>query len=154
MSDQTVVHRLYAAFQARDGAAMQACYAPDATFRDPVFELTGAEEIGAMWTMLLEQGSDLDVEVSGITADDTTGAAHWVATYSFGPSGRQVVNEIDASFVLEDGAIVRHVDAFDFWRWSRQALGPLGLALGWTPLVRRQVQTQARRSLARHRQSG
>ena len=40
---------------------MAACYAPNAHFIDPVFELQGAE-IGAMWTMLCERGSDLRVE--------------------------------------------------------------------------------------------
>lgn len=151
MADETVVHRLYEAFRARDGATMQACYAPTATFRDPVFELSGAEEIGAMWTMLLEQGDDLEVQVSGVVADATSGRAHWDATYSFGPAGRRVLNRIDATFVIEDGLIVRHVDDFDFWRWSRQALGPMGLLLGWTPLVRNQVRARARKGLERWR---
>lgn len=151
MSETSVVHRLYEAFQSGDGAAMQACYAPTATFRDPVFELAGADEIGAMWTMLLEQGGDLEIEVSDVTADAGSGRAHWVATYPFGPAARRVTNRIDASFVLEDGLIVRHVDDFDFWRWSRQALGPVGLALGWSPMVRDRVRSRARRGLARWR---
>ena len=151
MTEDTVVHRLYAAFQTGDGRAMQACYAPDATFRDPVFELRGAAEIGAMWTMLLEQGDDLQVVVSDVRADATSGRAHWDATYSFGPARRRVVNRIDATFTIEDGLITEHVDDFDFWRWSRQALGPLGVALGWTPVVRRQVRTRARSGLDRWR---
>lgn len=146
----SVVHRLYDAFRSRDAAAMQACYAPDATFRDPVFDLAGADRIGAMWRMLLERGADLVVEVHGIDADDAHGRAHWEARYTFGPSGRPVHNVIEASFRLRDGLIARHVDDFDLWRWSRQALGPLGTLLGWSPLVRRQVRATARRSLARY----
>lgn len=153
MTDATVVHRFYDAFRARDGAAMQACYTDDASFRDPVFQLSGAEEIGAMWTMLLEQGDDLQIEVSGIEADAARGRAHWDATYSFGPAQRQVVNRIDASFVLVGDHIAEHEDHFDLWRWSRQALGPTGWLLGWSPMVRTRVQSQARRGLDRWRAS-
>lgn len=142
-----VVQRLYDGFVARDGRAMQACYAPDATFRDEVFELSGAERIGGMWQMLIERGSDLTVEVSDIEADATRGSAHWEARYTFSATGRPVHNVIDATFELRDGLIVTHVDEFDFWRWSRQALGPTGALLGWSPLVRRKVQATARRSL-------
>ena len=44
----------------------------------------------------------------------------------------------------EAGKIVRHIDRFDFWRWSRMALGPAGLLLGWTPLLHKKVQAKAR----------
>jgi len=51
----------YAAFERRDGAAMAACYAPDAHFTDPVFSVRG-EQVGAMWSMLCERGRDLQLE--------------------------------------------------------------------------------------------
>ncbi len=38
-------------------------------------------------------------------------------------------------------------DSFSFYAWARQALGPAGLALGWTPLLRGGVQREARASL-------
>lgn len=146
-ADSNVVQRLYDAFRAKDGGAMQACYAPDATFRDPVFELHGAEEIGGMWKMLLEGGADLRVEVSGVEADATSGRAHWDAYYTFSATGRKVHNAIDATFTVRDGLIATHVDDFDFWRWSRQALGPVGMLLGWAPPLRNKVRSTARRSL-------
>ncbi len=145
--DDNVVQRLYDAFQAGDGEAMQACYALDSTFRDEVFDLAGPTEIGGMWKMLLARGTDLELQVSRVEADDTTGRAHWAADYTFTQTGRKVHNEIDATFVLRDGLIVEHVDQFDFWAWSRQALGPIGLLLGWTPIVRKKVQDTARRGL-------
>jgi hypothetical protein len=40
-----------------------------------------------------------------------------------------------------------HVDDFDFYRWARQALGPSGLLLGWTPLLRSAVRRRARAGL-------
>lgn len=144
---RSAVHRLYAAFREGDGEAMQACYAPDATFRDEVFDLRGAEEVGAMWKMLLARGSDLEVGVRDIHVDGDEATAHWVADYTFGATGRQVHNEIEASLRLRDGLIAEHLDRFSFWGWSRQALGPVGLALGWSPLLRGKVRTQARRGL-------
>ena len=39
------------------------------------------------------------------------------------------------------------VDSFSFYAWARQALGPVGIALGWTPIVRGKVQREARAGL-------
>ncbi|MDX1512000.1 MAG: nuclear transport factor 2 family protein [Nitriliruptorales bacterium] len=142
-----VVRRLYDAFLARDGQAMEDCYAADATFRDEVFDLTGREEIGGMWKMLIARGTDLELTVSDVVEDQATGSAHWEPTYTFGATGRKVHNIIDATMRIEDGLIVEHVDRFNFWRWSRQAFGPVGWTLGWTPAVRTKVRIEARKSL-------
>lgn len=147
------LHRFYDAFGQRDAAAMARCYAPDAQFNDPVFDLQGAA-IGAMWHMLCSQAQSLRIEATGIDADERTGRAHWQAWYPFSATGRAVHNEIDAAFEFRNGLIVRHRDRFDFWRWSRQALGLPGLALGWTPLLRRQVRARAARSLSAFEQRG
>jgi hypothetical protein len=45
---QASLTRFYEAFARRDGEAMAALYAKDATFEDPVFRLTGSD-IGKMW---------------------------------------------------------------------------------------------------------
>jgi ketosteroid isomerase-like protein len=142
-----VIERLYAAFDRRDGDAMAACYRRDARFRDPVFgELTG-DEAGDMWRMLTARAKDLRVE---LVEHDAT-SARWIAHYTFTQTGRKVVNDVRATFAFEDGLIAEHVDAFSFWTWSRQALGPIGLALGWTPLLRRKVGGQARAGLGQFR---
>lgn len=141
--------RFYDAFARRDAEAMAACYHPDVHFRDPVFELRGPMA-GAMWRMLCSRGEDLTVQASGFQADDETGSARWTADYSFGPSKRPVHNEITASFTFRDGRIATHTDRFDFWRWSRQALGLPGLLLGWSPWLRRSVSARANRQLARY----
>ena len=49
-------------------------------------------------------------------------------------SGRPVVNDVRAQFRFRDGLIAEHRDRFSMWAWSRQALGPPALALGWHPL--------------------
>src|SRR5687767_15351984 len=138
-----LIDGFYKAFAARDHAAMRACYAPTATFQDEVFNLKGPE-VGAMWHMLCEGGRDLKLTYSGVDADDTTGRAHWDATYTFTSTGRKVHNSIDAAFRFENGRIAAHRDTFSFWRWSRQALGPTGLLLGWSPMVRNKVRATAR----------
>lgn len=121
--------RFYAAFQQRDASGMAACYHPDVHFQDPAFDLHGARA-GAMWHMLCARGHDLRLTVSNVQADDQTGSAHWEADYTFSQTKRLVHNEIDAAFTFEDGLIRTHRDAFDFWTWSRQALGAPGLLLG------------------------
>ena len=80
--------------------------------------------------------------------DARTGRAHWDAHYRFSATGRLVLNRIDAAFSFNpDGLIVTHRDRFDFWAWSRQALGAPGWLLGWTPLLRNKVRQQAAANL-------
>ena len=126
---------------------MGACYAPDAGFSDPVFQDLRGDEVRAMWRMLCERGKDLTVSHSAVEADDASGTARWEADYTFSGTGRKVHNEIAASFKFADGLIADQVDRFDLWRWSRQALGPTGLLLGWSPVVRNKVRAQARANL-------
>lgn len=148
-----LIERFYGAFAVLDGDAMQACYAADARFEDPVFALQGRSEIGGMWRMLCEnvrsRGRDAwKLEAGDIATEGTRGRAHWEAHYRFSATGRMVHNRIDATFDFRDGLIVTHRDVFDFWRWSRQALEPAGLLLGWTPLLRTKVRAQAAANLA------
>lgn len=148
-----LIRQLYEAMDRHDGDAMAKLYAPDARFRDPAFgELTGAEA-GDMWRMLTGRSEDLRVELAERAADGDTGTARWIATYTF-RTGRPVVNDIRAEFRFRDGKITEHRDSFSFWRWSRQALGPIGLALGWTPLLRAAVRKRARSDLADFRRGG
>ena len=139
----------YRAFQQRDHAAMAACYHPDVRFSDPVFTDLRGDEARAMWHMLCEQGDDLILTYSAVSAEGDRGSAHWEATYTFSPTGRTVHNRIDASFTFEDGLIVRHVDDFDLWRWTRMALGATGVLTGWSGFTRSKVRTTARQGLRR-----
>jgi ketosteroid isomerase-like protein len=133
--NRALIRTLYDSLDRHDGEGMAACYAPTAQFRDPAFgELSGAEA-GDMWRMLTGRAEDLSVELADHDANDETGTAHWIAHYTFTDTGRPVVNDVRARFRFAAGLIVEHVDEFSFFGWSRQALGPLGLALGWTPLL-------------------
>lgn len=141
------IERFYAAFARGDWAGMAACYHPEVHFSDEAFDLHGADA-GLMWRMLVSSGRDLTMEYRDISADERSGCAHWDARYTFSATGRKVLNRIDASFEFRDGLIVRHVDRFDFWTWSRQALGMPGLLLGWSSLLRSKVRAQAAKNLA------
>ena len=145
-----LIERFYTCFAAGDAECMKACYHPEIVFTDPAFGDLHGPEAGAMWAMLVGRATDLEVEFSGVEADDQRGRAHWDARYTFGQTGRRVLNRIDAEFEFRDGLIVRHVDRFSMWKWARQALGPAGLALGWTPVVGNKVRATARKSLERY----
>lgn len=147
-ANEDTLRRFYTAFQQRDAATMAACYAPDVRFSDPVFPDLRGPQAGLMWKMLCERGKDLRLEFRDVRAAGDAGSAHWEAWYTFSATGRKVHNVIDATFEFRDGLIVRHVDRFDFHRWARQALGPVGLLLGWTPLLRDKVRAMAARGLA------
>jgi len=148
--NQALIERLYGAFDRGDGDTMAACYAPDARFRDPVFGELGGEEAGTMWRMLTSRpDSDLRVELAEHEAGAETGSAHWIARYTFAQTGRPVVNDIQARFRFAGGLIAEHVDEFSFWAWSRQALGPPGLLLGWTPVLPLVLRRKVRANLAR-----
>ncbi|MBB4864607.1 ketosteroid isomerase-like protein [Pseudomonas nitritireducens] len=146
-----LIERFYQAFQRRDGAAMAACYSADVHFSDPVFtDLRGAEA-GDMWRMLTARAEDFSLSYEGVEADDTRGSARWVASYTFSQTGRRVVNRIQARFEFRDGQICRHVDTFDLWQWSRQALGAKGALLGWASPVQAAIRKQAAKGLALYR---
>jgi len=152
LSRQTI-EALYAAFARLDGAAMQACYAEDARFDDEVFALRGRREIGAMWRMLCEATAsrpEARAHWRLVVSQLTDRSAHWEADYLFSATGRAVHNVIDAEFEFDgQGLILRQRDRFDFWRWSRQALGLPGLLLGATPLLRDKVRATAASNLRR-----
>ena len=140
---QELIERFYAAFDRKDGDAMAACYHPQARFSDPAFGELNGREVGDMWRMLTGRAADLSVELR--EHDDAS--ARWIARYTFGRTGRKVVNDVQATFVFRDGLIAEHDDRFSFWTWSRQALGPVGLVLGWSPVLRSKVRSQARADL-------
>ena len=145
--NEELLERFYGAFAARDGAGMEACYTPRVTFSDPVFmDLHGAEA-GAMWRMLTGRAQDLEVELLAREADDERGSARWRANYTYSQTGRHVTNDVAAGFRFANGQIAEHVDTFGFHRWARQALGPPGLLLGWTPMLRSTVRRRARAAL-------
>jgi hypothetical protein len=151
-ANEELILRFYKAFQQCDWKTMQSCYHPDATFSDPAFRTLSCIETKAMWHMLCENAKDLKIEFSQVQADSTKGACQWQAWYTFSRTSRKVHNKITAQFKFKDGLIRVHNDTFNFWRWSRMALGISGLLLGWTPFLQKEVHESAYRSLIKFMQ--
>lgn len=147
-SHTEVIENFYGGFADRDTDRMEACYHPEVRFSDPVFTDLRGPDVMRMWRMLLGRSDDMELVLGARSADGGEGAAHWTATYTFSRTGRAVVNEIDASFVFSDGLIIRHEDSFDFWKWSRMALGTPGYLLGWSPMLKNKVRAQSALMLA------
>ncbi|MEM6766655.1 MAG: nuclear transport factor 2 family protein [Bacteroidota bacterium] len=149
MDPKEQIQAFYQAFHARKAEEMVSHYHKDIVFSDPGFGTLKGEEAGNMWRMLISQMKpDSTIEVSNIQVDGNRATADWVATYKFGPKNRQVVNRIQATFLLEEGKIIKHDDVFSFWKWSSQALGLPGMLLGWTSFLQKKVQATTTKRLA------
>lgn len=144
-----LISTFYRAFAEKDHTTMSESYAEGATFADPVFVHLKTDETRAMWRMFCTSGNEVSVTFSDVQADDKHGSAKWEAVYKFPPTKRPVHNKVSASFDFADGRIVKHDDNFDLYRWTRMALGPLGITLGWTPMVQGQVRKKAAAQLQR-----
>jgi ketosteroid isomerase-like protein len=146
---EVVINRFYLAFQKRDAAAMNACYAPDISFHDPVFGLLQGDPARAMWRMLTSNPeSTLTLAYQVLEVGDSTGIATWQAQYNFPATGRHVDNHVTSRFWFEDGLIKRQEDTFDLWKWASMALGPRGRLLGWLRPVQNAIRKQAHANLA------
>lgn len=146
MSNKDLIIKFYEAFSQKDYKTMSECYHDDVFFRDEAFTLKG-KEASAMWHMLCVRGKDLSLNFSDIEVNEDIGKAHWEAKYTFSQTRRKVHNKIDAQFKFKDGKIIEHIDSFDFWAWSKQALGTPGLILGWSGFLKNKVKQQAAESL-------
>lgn len=144
-----LVDHFYGAFARRDWRAMAAAYAPQVHFTDPAFDLHG-DEARAMWRMLCESAKDFRATHEVLAVGPDSARVRWQAWYLFSRTGRPVHNIIEARWQLANGLVVRHEDHFDFWRWSRQALGLPGLLLGWSPMLKNKVRASAAASLRQY----
>lgn len=144
-TNEATIEKFYTAFQQLDYATMQSCYHPDAVFNDPAFGLLDTAETLAMWEMLCKRAKDFSLVFGNITIlDEEYTTCNWTASYLFSKNGRRIVNKITAHMKFKDGLIIEHTDAFDIYRWTRQALGLPGLLFGWSPWMNRKIQKQAR----------
>ena len=147
-TNEQLITTFYKAFQQKDYATMQQCYAENAIFNDEAFKNLNAAQVRAMWQMLISRGKDLELEYKNIQSEGNKATAEWTATYTFSQTKRKVVNHIKANFVIENGKIITHTDQFNFYKWSSQALGLVGYVLGWTGFLRKKVSLTAMKSLA------
>jgi hypothetical protein len=130
-----LIEQLFAALNRHDAAAMAKCYCDDGViFEDIAFHIENKLRLDAMWRMICEGESGIQVTVKTIVADERHGEARIIDTYQFGKAtkkgkpGRPVVNEITSRFWFRGGLIERQVDWCDSRAWARQAIGGV---LGW-----------------------
>jgi len=142
------IETFFSAFAERDWSAMGACYHDSARFNDPVFRQLDVKEVRAMWKVLLGGATDLRVTFTVLEENAGGGRVRWNAWYTFGGK-RRVHNFVTSTFALKDGLILRQDDEFDFWRWSRQALGLPGMLLGWSTWLRDKVRDKGMARLRR-----
>lgn len=145
--NETLIRHFYTSFQNKDVSAMQDCYADNATFSDPVFTNLNAAEVKSMWAMLIHSGKDMRIEFRNIQEIPGGATAEWDAWYTFSATGNKVLNRIKASFIIENGKIVKHTDRFSFYQWAKQALGFTGLLLGWTSFLKNKISNTAKKNL-------
>ncbi len=120
------------------------CYHDTIIFEDPAFGVLKGEEAKNMWRMLCktQKGKNFKVIASNFESTSQAGKARWEAFYTFSKTGRKVHNVVNASFKIKNGKIISHVDSFNLYRWSKQALGFKGFLMGWTPFFKKQLNAQ------------
>lgn len=149
-TNEQTIHRFYTAFQELDYATMQGCYHSAAVFNDPAFGLLDVNETRAMWEMLCKRAKDFSLVFGNIKLlDEEYATCEWTASYLFSKNNRRIVNRITAHMKFKDGLIIEHTDAFDIYRWCRQALGFTGILFGWSPWMNKRIQKQAKEGLAK-----
>src|SRR5215467_14306106 len=148
--NEELIQQFYKCFQNRDYKGMAECYHDDIEFSDAVFTDLKGNKAKAMWQMLCERATDLDITVSNIEADEKQGRAHWEAIYTFSKTGRKVHNKIEADFQFREGKIIKHKDRFDLWKWAGMALGIKGQILGWLPTVQGAIRKEASSNLEKY----
>lgn len=139
----------YEAFQQLDAEKMVGLYHPDVEFEDPAFGKLQGERAMNMWRMLCQsqKGKDFLVNFQVVEADLDKAQVNWEAFYHFSRSGRKVHNKVRATLVFKDGLIVKHLDHFNLYSWSKQALGLKGFLLGHTSFFKKKLHQQTNRLL-------
>jgi len=141
---ETVIERFYNAFSNLDSETMVSCYHDDVIFEDPAFGILHGSRAKNMWRMLCKSQRDRDFKItySNIEATETNGRALWEAFYTFSKTNRKVHNVVQAEFEFKEGKIIKHTDDFDLYKWSKQAFGFKGMALGKTMFFRNKLKGQ------------
>ena len=150
-----LINKFYTSFQNLDASGMNACYAEEIVFYDPIFELLQAADARAMWRMLCKNAKDFSLTFGNIQGlGDDYYTCDWVASYSFSATGRKVINKVKAHMKIEYGKIIEHSDGFSVHKWSEQALGLSGKLLGWNSFFQRKIKNSAKRNLLNFINSG
>jgi len=148
MENKKTIEKFYKAFANGDAKTMLECYHTDVVFEDPAFGRLEGLRAHKMWEMLLSQKkADTSIIFSDVEASVDSGRAQWIAKYQYGDKKRKVTNTVSARFKFKEGKIIEHIDTFDLWRWTQQALGASGYLLGWTSFMKKKIQSMTSKRL-------
>ena len=126
-----VADQFFSAFQKKDIATFEKVYAPNATFKDPIYDLKNRGETLGMWKSLFAAGKDLKVTYEILEANGDKAKVAWKADYKV--FGRKVHNEAVSELTIKNGQIVQQQDSWSWSKWARQAL-PLGPLVDFPPV--------------------
>ena len=141
MDNNQVIKKFYSSFSEGNSNGMIECYHENVFFQDPAFGILKGDRAKKMWEMLLSQkNTDIKITFDHVTDSGDSGKVNWVAEYSYGKKRRKVINHVSANFKFQDGKIIEHIDTFDLWKWTKQAMGPVGYLLGWSSFMKNKIQ--------------
>lgn len=119
---EETVRAFYEAFTNHRWDEVDALYAKDVRYEDPLFKHGNSGDVIHMWRTLFQADElEMSYEITGVEGDVVKG--RWTADYKF--HGRPVHEVSESTFKVQDGKIVSHRDDFSVVAWAKQAL-PLG----------------------------
>ena len=130
-SPAEVATAFYQAFQKQDVGAFEKLYAPQATFKDPIYDLKNRSQTLHMWTSLFKAGKDLKLDFKVLESGPDSAKVSWTADYKV--FGRPVHNESITDLTVKDGKITQQQDSWSWSKWAKQAL-PLGPLVDFPPV--------------------
>ncbi|MBU2951349.1 nuclear transport factor 2 family protein [Tamlana agarivorans] len=148
MTNRELIEKFYTSFADGNAKGMASCYHDDVIFRDEVFGTLQGNRACKMWEMLLSgKAEPAKISFNNIEATLENGSANWKAEYFYGAKKRKVINNIKVNFKFKEGKIIEHIDSFNLWKWTQQALGPVGYLMGWTPFMKNKIQKTTNQKL-------
>lgn len=142
--NKSIIKKLLKAYGNKDYPAIAKCYHQDVRFIDPIFGHIKGQNVFSMWkTLINNNNGKLKIKAIEILTTDYLGSAKWIITYKHSKTNRQIVNVITSNFHFKDGLIIKHVDDFDIWKWSKQAFGFSGYLFGWTGYMQQKLHDNA-----------
>ncbi|MDO6739414.1 nuclear transport factor 2 family protein [Wenyingzhuangia sp. 2_MG-2023] len=148
MNTHKLIETFYTSFSNGNSKEMADCYHKDIVFQDPVFGTLKGKRACKMWEMLLAKRTEsTQISFDNIKTNADQGTATWKAEYTYGETNRKVINIVHANFKFKDGKIIEHIDSFNLWKWTQQAMGFAGYLFGWTPFLKSKIQKTTHKKL-------
>ncbi|WP_339923671.1 nuclear transport factor 2 family protein [uncultured Cyclobacterium sp.] len=151
MDNNDLLKKFYTSFSKGDSKGMVECYHKDIVFKDPVFGKLKGDRAFKMWEMLLSnKKADTKISFDIRRVSDERGKVNWVAEYAYGVKKRKVINKVSGEFKFKDDKIIEHIDSFNLWKWTKQAMGIVGYLIGWTPFMKSKIQNTTNKKLNKY----